>query len=105
LRSTWRALGDLGLERGVAARAAAALDEIAALLRLGQVEERLGHRPGALDQIGGHAVIATTAKPKRWKDSAELLGEAVGIGLLISERKRRDFSESVEHASLRIMLP
>src|SRR3546814_3855866 len=46
----FRALGDFGPERRIAARAAAARDVIGALDRLGQREERLRLGPGFVEQ-------------------------------------------------------
>ena len=84
-----RALGDLGLERRVAARAAAARDEIAALLLLGQREELRGHVPGAVDQVLRDAVVADDREAEALERPAEILREAFGIAVLILQAERR----------------
>ena len=85
-----RALGDLGLEGGVAARAAAARLVIAALLFLGQVEQIGGLRPGAVDQPLVDAVIGDDREAEPLERPAERRGEAFGIGRLLCERQRGD---------------
>ncbi len=53
-----RALGDLGPERGVTARAGQALPVVAPLVRFGQGEEAACQRPALFDQPGIDAAIA-----------------------------------------------
>jgi len=68
-------LGDLGLERRIAARTAAAGDVIAALLVLGQVEQRLGLGPGLVDQLSRDAVIGDDRKAEAFERVAERGGK------------------------------
>ncbi len=97
-----RALGDLGLVRGVAARAAAAFDVSGALLRLRQREQLLGHVPGARDQIVGHAVIGNHREAEALERAPEFLREAFGVLGLGLHRDHGHFGErGIEHANLR----
>ena len=73
------ALGGLDPERGIAARPAAAGDEVGALGLLGQREERLGLGLGAVDQILRNPVIAHDRKAiflEAWPSSS---AKAVGL--------------------------
>ena len=77
-------LGGLHPERGIAARAAAIGDEVAALGRLGQCEELLRQGLGAVDQRLIDAVIADDGETIIDEALAKLLRKglriAVGVG-------------------------
>ncbi len=92
-----RALGDLGLEGGIAALPAALGVEIAALLAFGQVEERLGLAPGPVDQIGGDAVIGDDGKAETLERGANRGGKAIGVVAILIERQRGNLVERIEH--------
>ena len=85
-----RALGGLDPERRVAARAAAAGDEIFALHLFGQREERLGLVLGAVDQLVGDAVVGDDREAIFLEAAAELLGEGVGVAVGVVQRNGRD---------------
>ena len=94
-------LGDLRLERRIAARAAAAGNVICPLLVLGQVEQRAGLAPGALDQILGDAVIGDDGEAEAFERATEIGGEAIGITGLIVEAEDRHLGRGrIEHESL-----
>ncbi len=97
-----RALGDLGLERRIAARTATARAEILALGFLGQREERFGHRPGARDQLGRDAVVRDDGKAEALERIAERRREGDRVGGLVGKRERRDLGNwGVEHGVVR----
>ena len=73
------ALSGLDPERRVAARPAAARDEIALLHRFGQSEEVLRLLLGTMDELVRDAVVGDDREPKFFEASAELLGEFVGV--------------------------
>ena len=71
-------------------RAAAAGDMVSALLILGQVEQRLGLRPGAVDQVGGDAVIGDDREAEPLERLAQRGGKAFGVTVLVGEAERRN---------------
>src|SRR3546814_11549526 len=71
----FRSFRDLGPERRVAARAAAARDVIAALDLLGQREERLRLCPGFVDQRGVDAMIGDHREAEAFERRPEILRE------------------------------
>ena len=71
-------LGDLGAERGIAARAALAGDQIAALFRLGQREELRGQIPRTRDQRRIEAVVLDHRKAEGGEAIAQIAGEGIG---------------------------
>ena len=85
-----RALGGLDPERRVAARAAAAGDEILALHLLGQREEGLRLLLGAVDQLVGNAVVGDDREAIFLEALAELLGEGLGVAVGVVQRDGRD---------------
>jgi hypothetical protein len=78
------ALGDLGAERGIAARAADAGDRPAALFGLGQGEEPLRQLPGPRDQVGVEAMILDHGKAELPEAGADGLGKR---GRIIGQRE------------------
>ena len=75
------ALGRLDPERRVAARSAAAFDEIFSLRILRQSEESLRLLLGAVDQLVGNAVVGDDREPIILEAAAQLLGEVVGVAV------------------------
>src|SRR4051794_9620311 len=84
------ALGGLDPKRRVAARAAAAGDEVISLHLLGQREERLGLVLGAMDQIVGNAVVGDDRETIFLEASAKLLREAFRVAVRVLERNGRN---------------
>ena len=74
----FRALRDLGAERRIAARAAAAGNMIGALPVLGQCEEILRLRPGVVDQLGVDAMIGDHREAEAFERGAKVLRELIG---------------------------
>ena len=73
------ALGGLDPERGVAARPAAAGDQIFLLHLLGQGEELLRHLLGAVDQLLRDAMVADDGEAIFDEAVAKLLREALRV--------------------------
>src|SRR3546814_1370623 len=91
-------LGELGLERGVTARAAATGNMVAALFVLGQREQRLGERPGAVDQALTDAVIGDDREAEALERAAERRSEPIRVARLIGEAECRNMGGGgIEH--------
>src|SRR4051794_23537250 len=75
------ALGGFDPERRVAARSAAAGNEILALHLLRQREEGLRLVLGAMDQLVGNAVIGDDREAIFLETTAQLLSETIGIAV------------------------
>ena len=84
------ALGGLDAERGVAARAAAAGDQVFALHLFGQGEEGLGLFFGAVDQLVGNAVVGDDREAIVLEAAAELWAKASGSRSASFKRNRRN---------------
>ncbi len=78
-------LRDLGLERRIAPRTAAAGNVVAALLLFRQVEQLPGFGPGAIDQIARNAVIGDDRETETLERSAQRGGKGIRIGCLVIE--------------------
>lgn len=83
-------LGDLGLERRIAALAAPGFVVIAVLFLLGQREELLGQARGALDQRQRDAVIGDDRETEAFERSAERRGKGGGIARFVGKAEGGD---------------
>ncbi len=90
-----RALGRLDAEGGVAALAAAALDEVPPLDLFGQGEEGLGARDGAVDQVRRQVVVGHHGEAIAGERCAQLLREPLEIAVVELERDRLDAGQIV----------
>jgi hypothetical protein len=84
------ALGGLDSERGIAARAAAAGNQVFALGLLGQGEEGPRFLFGAVDELVGDAVVGDDGEAIFREASAEPLGEGIGVAVGVGQRDRGD---------------
>src|SRR3546814_2683716 len=89
-------LGELGLERGVTARAAATGNMVAALFVLGQREQRLGERPGAVDQALTDAVIGDDREAEALERAAERRSEPIRVARLIGEARSEEHTSELQ---------